>query len=72
MPPVGKGRKIRIALILLVIALLLLVIWQNSTPTTLSLLFVSAELPLMLWLALFLVTGILAGIALMWSYRRHP
>ena len=67
----GNPRKIRIASILVVIVLLLLVIWQNSAPTTLSLLIFSAELPLMVWLALFLGAGILAGVALMWSYRRH-
>ena len=72
MAAIGKARKIRIASILVVVVLLLLVIWQNSAPTTLSLLIFSADLPLMLWLALFLVTGILAGIALMWSYRRYP
>ena len=71
MPANGNARKIRIVSILVVIVLLLLVIWQNSAPTTLSLLIFSAELPLMVWLALFLGTGILAGIALMWSYHRR-
>ena len=71
MPPIGKARKIRIVGILVVVIVLLLAIWQNSIPTTLSLLFFSAELPLMVWLALFLVTGIILGIALMWSYRRR-
>ncbi len=71
MAPISKIHKIRTVAILVMITLLLLVIWQNSAPTRLSLLFFSAELPLMIWLAIFLVIGILLGIALAWSHRRR-
>lgn len=71
MAPMSKMRKIRLIAILVVITVLLLVIWQNSAPTRLSLLFFSAELPLMIWLALFLISGILIGLALARSYRRQ-
>lgn len=63
------SQKFRLVAILVIIVLLLMIIWQNSAATTLSLLFVSAELPLMLWLALFLGIGILLGVSLMWIYR---
>jgi uncharacterized integral membrane protein len=66
-----KARKFRIAAIVAVIVLVLLVIWQNSEMTTVKLLMISAELPLMLWLGLFLLTGVLLGVALMWSDRRR-
>jgi uncharacterized integral membrane protein len=66
-----NARKFRIAAIFIVIVLVLLVIWQNSEMTTLKLLMFSAELPLMLWLGLFLLTGVLLGVALMWSDRRR-
>jgi uncharacterized integral membrane protein len=66
-----NARKFRIAVIFAVIVLVLLVIWQNSEMTTLKLLMISAELPLMLWLGLFLLTGVLLGVALMWSDRRR-
>lgn len=72
MSTASNARKIRIITICVVVFLLLLIIWQNSTPAKLSLLIFSVELPLMVWLALFLATGILIGIALMWSYRRRP
>ena len=65
----GAGRLLAIALVAL---LVLLVIWQNSETTTLSILIFSANLPLMVWLASFLAIGFLLGVALMWSYRRHP
>ncbi len=65
----GTGRLLAIALVAL---LVLLVIWQNSETTTLSILIFSANLPLMVWLASFLAIGFLLGVALMWSYRRHP
>lgn len=71
MPMPGNARKFRLATILVVIVLVLLVIWQNSEPVRLSLLFFGAVLPLMAWLALFLVIGILIGVTLMWSYRRR-
>ncbi|HMM65692.1 MAG TPA: LapA family protein [Dokdonella sp.] len=71
MPMLGNARKIRLVTILVVIVLVLLVIWQNSEPIRLSLLIFSAVLPLMVWLAVFLVIGLLLGIALMWSYRRR-
>ena len=71
MSPMSGPRKARIITIIVLIVLLLMVIWQNSAETTLSLLFFSAELPLMVWLGLFLVIGILLGVGLMWSYRRR-
>lgn len=71
MAPMSKMHKIRLIAILVVITLLLLIIWQNSAPTRLSLLFFSAELPLMIWLAVFLVSGIFVGLALARSYRRQ-
>jgi uncharacterized integral membrane protein len=67
----SNARKFRIAAIFAVIVLVLLVIWQNSEMTTVKLLMISAELPLMLWLGLFLLTGVLLGVALMWSDRRR-
>jgi uncharacterized integral membrane protein len=67
----NNARKFRIAAIFAVIVLVLLVIWQNSEMTTVKLLMISAELPLMLWLGLFLLTGVLLGVALMWSDRRR-
>jgi uncharacterized integral membrane protein len=70
-PMSTNARKFRIAAIFAVIVLVLLVIWQNSEMTTVKLLMISAELPLMLWLGLFLLTGVLLGIALMWSDRRR-
>jgi uncharacterized integral membrane protein len=66
-----NARKFRIAAISAVIVLVLMVIWQNSEMTTVKLLMISAELPLMLWLGLFLLTGVLLGVALMWSDRRR-
>lgn len=72
MSPPSQMLKIRVVTLVVVIVLLLIIIFQNSAPTRLSLLFINAELPLMLWLGLFLITGILIGVALMWSYRRHP
>lgn len=66
------SRKFRLVAILVIIVLLFMVIWQNSAETTLSLLFFSAQLPLMVWLGLFLLIGILLGVSLMWSYRRRP
>ena len=65
------SRKFRIITILLIVVLLLTVIWQNSAPTTLVLLIFSAQLPLMLWLAVFLLIGILVGVTLVWSWRRR-
>ncbi|MEP6882188.1 MAG: LapA family protein [Dokdonella sp.] len=65
------GPKFRIIAILLVVVMLLTIIWQNSVPTTLVLLIFRAELPLMLWLAVFLLVGILIGAALTWSWRRR-
>ena len=53
------------------VMLVLLVIWQNSEVTTLSILIFSANLPLMVWLGTFLMIGFLLGVALMWSYRRR-
>ena len=58
-------------MILMVILMLLTIIWQNRVPTTLVLLIFRAELPLMLWLAVFLLAGILLGAALMLSWRRR-
>lgn len=62
------GRLITIAI---VTVLVLLVIWQNSQTTTLSILFFDADLPLMVWLGGFLAIGFLLGVTLMWSYRRR-
>lgn len=72
MPMPGNARKIRLVTLVVVLVLVLLVIWQNSDPIRLSVLVFSAVLPLMAWLALFLVIGILIGVGLMWSYRRRP
>ncbi|MEZ5461709.1 LapA family protein [Dokdonella sp.] len=68
--PSGKrhGRLITIAI---VTVLVLLVIWQNSQTTTLSILFFDADLPLMVWLGGFLGIGFLLGVTLMWSHRRR-
>ncbi|MGB0135327.1 LapA family protein [Dokdonella sp.] len=66
-----KSRTGRLATIAVVAVLVLLVIWQNSEVTTLSILVFSANLPLMVWLGCFLVIGFLLGVALMWSYRRR-
>lgn len=63
-----SGRQIGIAV---VTVLVLLVIWQNSESTALSILFFSVNLPLMVWLAAFLAVGFLLGVAVMWSYRRR-
>ncbi|SFN46081.1 LapA family protein [Dokdonella immobilis] len=71
MSPPSKSRHYRLVAILVLILLLVLIIWQNSQTTTLSLLFFSAELPLMIWLGLFLVIGVLLGVALACSYRRR-
>lgn len=71
MSPPSKSRHYRVVAILMLILLLVLVIWQNSEATTLSLLFFRAELPLMIWLVLFLMIGLLLGIALMWTYQRR-
>ena len=67
----SKARHYRLIAILTLVLLLLLLIWQNSEATTLSLLFFSAELPLMIWLGLFLLIGLLLGMALMWTLRRR-
>lgn len=67
----SNARKFRVAAICALIVILLLVIWQNSAKTTVTLLMFSAELPLMLWLGFFLLTGVLLGVALMWSYQRR-
>ncbi len=71
MPMPGNVRKFRLATILVVIVLVLLVIWQNSATTTLSVLVFSAALPLMVWLGVFFVIGFLLGAAMMWAYRRR-
>lgn len=67
-----KSRTGRLVTIAVVALLVLLVIWQNSEVTTLSILVFSANLPLMVWLACFLAIGFLLGVTLMWSYRRRP
>jgi uncharacterized integral membrane protein len=69
--PESRTRHYRLVAILVLIVLLMLVVWQNSEATRLRLLFFSAELPLMVWLALFLVIGLMLGIALMWTHRRR-
>ena len=71
MQTLSKARTIRLVMIFALIAFLMFVIWQNSAATSVSFLFFSAELPLMVWLGLFLVVGMLLGIAFMWSYRRR-
>lgn len=63
--------KIRIVAILVLVLLLALVIWQNSAPTRVTFVIFTADLPLMVWLALFLVIGIVTGIALARSLRRR-
>ena len=67
----GNARNGRLITIAVVSVLVLLVIWQNSEVTTLSILIFSANLPLMVWLGTFLMIGFLLGVALMWSYRRR-
>ena len=72
MPTSGHARKIRLITLVVLFVLVLLIIWQNSDPIRLSFLVFSAVLPLMAWLTLFLLIGILMGVGLMWSYRRRP
>ncbi|MBL0163132.1 MAG: LapA family protein [Xanthomonadales bacterium] len=72
MPTPAHVSKIRLITLLVVFVLVLMVIWQNSDPIRLSVLVFSAVLPLMAWLILFLVIGVLMGVGLMWTYRRRP
>ena len=72
MPTSVHARKIRLIALVVLFVLVLLIIWQNSDPIRLSFLVFSAVLPLMAWLTLFLLIGILMGVGLMWSYRRRP
>lgn len=68
----GQANKSRLIAIAVVAVLVLVVIWQNSEATTLSILVFNANLPLMVWLGTFFAIGFLLGVALMWSYRRRP
>jgi uncharacterized integral membrane protein len=57
--------------VIVLIVLALVVAWQNSAPSALYFLGFRAELPLMVWLGLFLAIGFILGVSLMWSYRRR-
>lgn len=67
----ARLKSFRSIVAIVLVVLLLVIAWQNSVPAPLYFLGFSAEMPLMVWLGLFLCLGILLGVALMWSYRRR-
>ncbi len=68
----ARLKTLRSVVVIVLVVLLLVVAWQNSAPAPLYFLGFSAEMPLMVWLVMFLAIGILIGVGLMWSYHRRP
>lgn len=64
-------KSFRAIVVVLLIVLFLIVAWQNSAPAGFYFLGFSSEMPLMLWLGLFLSIGFMLGVGLMWSNRRR-
>ncbi len=67
----ARLKSFRVIAALVLIVLFLIVAWQNSAPAGFYFLGFSSEMPLMLWLGLFLSIGFLLGVGLMWSLRRR-